>query len=517
LWGTDNSAHYGLGIQGALMQLYSPTIGSDIAMGYGSSTNFTENVRIKGSGKVEIGTASNPAQPSSANAILDVSSTNKGIFIPRVTTAQRKAIAVTADDLGLLVFDKDRDLLYMFDGIKWVPFATATNETVTYSTGVYDPQVSGGSHFGYTVAVDSIYAVVGSPRDSVGNNASQGTIHVYKKQNGNWIAVAELTASDGKAYMEFGSRVAISGDYIVAGVPDYDHTGSLFNCGAAYIFHRVGNNWTQTQKIMDPAPFQSEGFATSVAMTNSRLVIGVPGNYLVGRTGAIFVYVLNGNTWQFDTTLTASGGETTNRLGWSISINKTGNYIVAGAPYSNNTQLGFTASGAVYVFASDNNGNWAQQSKLTQKYGANSNQHFGNSVSIYNDQTLVSTAKGYCEMFGKFFNSWLYTSNFSSPATGGVNGDGDFGDNLILHQNYMFISAPGDQAQGLAGAGTVYVYKKNNNGQFIFFKRLTDKEPYTGDQFGFGLAFDGYNLLIGSPNENSQTAKGKVLFCIVSD
>jgi hypothetical protein len=120
-------------------------------------------------------------------------------------------------------------------------------------------------------------------------------------------------------------------------------------------------------------------------------------------------------------------------------------------------------------------------------------------------------------MFGKFFNSWLYTSNFSSPATGGVNGDGDFGDNLILHQNYMFISAPGDQAQGLAGAGTVYVYKKNNNGQFIFFKRLTDKEPYTGDQFGFGLAFDGYNLLIGSPNENSQTAKGKVLFCIVSD
>lgn len=61
LWGSDESVQYGLGIQGSLMQLYSASAGSDIAFGYGSSTNFKENVRIKGNGNVGIG-ASDPAK-----------------------------------------------------------------------------------------------------------------------------------------------------------------------------------------------------------------------------------------------------------------------------------------------------------------------------------------------------------------------------------------------------------------------------------------------------------------------
>lgn len=60
LWG-NSANHYGLGIQASLMQLYSIDISSDIAFGYGSSTSFTENMRIKGNGNVGIGT-NNPSQ-----------------------------------------------------------------------------------------------------------------------------------------------------------------------------------------------------------------------------------------------------------------------------------------------------------------------------------------------------------------------------------------------------------------------------------------------------------------------
>ena len=46
--------HYGLGIQNSLMQMYTSSSIADIAFGYGSSTAFTENVRIKGNGRVGI-------------------------------------------------------------------------------------------------------------------------------------------------------------------------------------------------------------------------------------------------------------------------------------------------------------------------------------------------------------------------------------------------------------------------------------------------------------------------------
>ena len=57
LWGNADGGHYGMGIQGSAMQLYTESAGSDIVLGYGSSAAFTENMRIKGNGNVGIGVA----------------------------------------------------------------------------------------------------------------------------------------------------------------------------------------------------------------------------------------------------------------------------------------------------------------------------------------------------------------------------------------------------------------------------------------------------------------------------
>ena len=53
LWGGAGS-HYGFGIQDYLLQIHTDSSFSDIAFGFGSSKNFTENMRISGTGNLQV-------------------------------------------------------------------------------------------------------------------------------------------------------------------------------------------------------------------------------------------------------------------------------------------------------------------------------------------------------------------------------------------------------------------------------------------------------------------------------
>jgi len=64
-------------------------------------------------GKVGIGTTS--PHPS---ALLDLSSSDKGLLVPRLSTAQRTAISAPAT--GLLVYDTDQNQFYYHNGTSWV-------------------------------------------------------------------------------------------------------------------------------------------------------------------------------------------------------------------------------------------------------------------------------------------------------------------------------------------------------------------------------------------------------------
>jgi hypothetical protein len=72
-----------------------------------STAAITQNVAINGTG----------AAPA-ASAMLDVASTTTGILIPRMSTAQRTAIAAPAT--GLQVYDTTTGSFWYFDGTVWV-------------------------------------------------------------------------------------------------------------------------------------------------------------------------------------------------------------------------------------------------------------------------------------------------------------------------------------------------------------------------------------------------------------
>jgi hypothetical protein len=69
---------------------------------------------------VGIGTAS-----PNGSAQLDISSTTKGLLIPRVTTAQRTAIVAPAN--GLMVYDTNLNAFWFYNGSSWAAINSGSN------------------------------------------------------------------------------------------------------------------------------------------------------------------------------------------------------------------------------------------------------------------------------------------------------------------------------------------------------------------------------------------------------
>lgn len=78
----------------------------------------------------------NDAAVADTSAILDVSSTTKGLLIPRMTAAQRTAIVTPAT--GLLVYQNDGDSgFYYYNGTGWFLLITAAVNTDKQNTLIY--------------------------------------------------------------------------------------------------------------------------------------------------------------------------------------------------------------------------------------------------------------------------------------------------------------------------------------------------------------------------------------------
>ena len=76
-----------------------------------------------------------------ASSILDVTSTSKGLLMPRMTTVERDAIASPAT--GLFVFNTTTNNLNMFNGVIWYEFTTTATQGLVSSINTAGATTSG--------------------------------------------------------------------------------------------------------------------------------------------------------------------------------------------------------------------------------------------------------------------------------------------------------------------------------------------------------------------------------------
>ncbi len=121
-------------------------------------------------------------------------------------------------------------------------------------------------------AADSL--AIGGPSP---DTQTPGNVYFYEPRGGTW-KLTETLAPPGPAALGFGAGIALRGKKLIVGAPNEDtavdiNANEVLHAGAAYVYRREGNRWTQMQKLATDDPTQPiaglAGFGSNI-VTNGR-------------------------------------------------------------------------------------------------------------------------------------------------------------------------------------------------------------------------------------------------------
>ncbi len=458
----------------------------------------------------QVGIGTNSPQ---ASAALEVSSSNKGMLTPRLSSASRNAIANPA--FGLLVFDTDLAGFMVFDGFQWraLVYADAQNPAPV------ERSVNGlGYHslLGSTVAISGNTLICGAPAYSTPARENMGAVFVFSKSTGGWKQQNVILPYDSANGDNFGGSLAISGDYIAVGAVNKTVNG-VARAGKVYVYKRNGNAWQRDTIFMRPGGVAWDQFGWSLSLeANSAgspaLAIGVPAADVNGGTdnGEVRIYRRNNQTgkWAHQETLASPDPGGSDGFGYAVSIDR--DYIAVGAPFHTQAGSPEVNMGAAYVYVYGNP-YWNFRQKL-MNYIPESK--FGYAVALDSARLAVGApfSKSSVPPLGSSVHTfirqgpdWATGSTFHASAFTGQDRHG-FGLSLAFEGAYLLIGAPaGYYNPGGSGNGfsdvqnEVFVLADAGGNSFKHINTLRQNFPDREAFFGTSIGISGNQYVIGEP------------------
>jgi len=299
----------------------------------------------------------------------------------------------------------------------------------------------------------------------------------------------------------FGSSVALSGGTLAVGALYEDSCATSINgdqtntgcpdAGAAYVFTRSSNVWTQQAYLKAPNAEAGDYFGTSVAASGDTVAVGavIEAGCAVGiggdasnngcpLAGAVYVFRRSSGNWNHEAYVKASNTEASDVFGSVVALS--GDTLAVAAmtegsctrqingDQANNDCGNFT--GAVYVFTRLASG-WAQQAYVKAS-NTDPGDHFGSSLALLGDMLAVGAQAE------------------ASCATG-VNGD---------QSNNDCGTAPISGTDTAAGAAYLFARSGDVWTQRAYVK-ASNTEP--NDRFGKSVALAERTLAVGADIEAS--------------
>jgi len=197
---------------------------------------------------------------------------------------------------------------------------------------------------GVDISGDTI--VVGSPYKDANGVYASGNAHVFTRSNGSWSLNTVLTApaGDRQSNDRFGSSVAVdsNSNTIAIGAPNDDANGS--NNGAVYVFTRSGSTWTQQTKLIQDGAYP--GFLNLGGSLDIEGDTIITGGYSRNVGGAAYVFTRSNDSWSQAAEILNPNPEANDIFGWSVGLSNS--RAVIGA-YLDNIN-GESDAGSAYVY-----------------------------------------------------------------------------------------------------------------------------------------------------------------------
>ena len=231
---------------------------------------------------------------------------------------------------------------------------------------------------GWSVAISATghTAVVGAIGHTVGGNADAGAAYVFIRPGTSYVPLAELTADHPAMNDSFGQSLAISanGREILVGAP-----GNKNQTGAAFVFVRHGQTFTQTQELTASNGAAGYHFGFSVALdANGDVALIGARDHGQDDTGEAYIFDMSAGTFAQKSILMGKDTGSGDQFGASVALSEDGTIALAGAPLHKVGNVNM--AGAAYLFTGSGR-NYKQKAELTAKDGA-FNDGFGTSVAL---------------------------------------------------------------------------------------------------------------------------------------
>jgi len=334
--------------------------------------------------------------------------------------------------------------------------------------------------------------------------------------------LAKFLSPEAQADDNFGSSVAISGDYIVVGAwyEDGGPGDTLSDAGAAYIFHRTGNNtWDAGTRIVASDAQADDHFGRSVSISGDYVIVGAyledggPGDSLT-NAGAAYIFHRTGtNTWDAGIKIVSDDAQAYDWFGWSVSIS--GDYAIVGArDEDGGSGDPFSSAGAAYIFHRTGLTSWIMDAKLIAA-DQQAGDSFGSSASINDEYAIVGAYfedggpgdphhdAGAAYIFHRTgTNSWDTGVKIVASDVQAID---RYGNSVSISGDYAIVGAyleDGDPGDPIYAAGAAYIFHRTGTNAWNTGTKIVAPDAQEGDVFGYSVSISGAYAIVGANSED---------------
>jgi hypothetical protein len=405
-----------------------------------------------------------------------------------------------------IMLNPDTGIVYVesvkFSETQWINPTTLNN-----------PNAYGGTaddEFGRSVSISNTYAIIGAPFEDDAGGLQSGKAYIYNAATGDLLhTLSNPNAFSTSAFDFFGSSVSISNNYAIVGAHFEDDAGS--DSGKAYIYNAVSGTLLSTLNNPNPVGNSiSDYFGFSVSISDNYAIVGA---YLEDAASLVLdagkAYIYNAATGALLHTLNnpnAYGTASFDYFGYSVAISNSRAIVGAWGE----DDAGGTNSGKAYIY---NAVTGALLYTLNNPSPVGTSDSFGLVVGISDNYAIVGAPfednqSGKAYIYNVTTGVLLHTLN--NPNAYGTAAD-RFGSSVSISDTYAIVGAYLENDEDGGNVGKSYIFNVLTG---VLLQILNNPNAYNtsvGDQFGWDVAISGSQIIVSAPSEDDAggTSSGK--------